>query len=108
MSPHRPALQIDEPAAAGGGPRVLALSGRLAIEGAPLLQEHLRKLLAAGVQRVVLDFGGVAFVSSMGIGMLIACIGEYRDVGGGIALVNLRPEVESVLEMIGLLAYLQD
>lgn len=112
MSPHRlrhgvVPLAITEPADGTGERRVLGLQGQLEVDGAPVLQERLRKLLAAGVRHVVLDFGGVSFVSSLGVGMLIACVGEYRDAGSAITLTNLRPEVEGVLQMIGLLEYLR-
>jgi anti-sigma B factor antagonist len=101
-------LDIVEGQDAPAGTRRLCLSGQLDVETTPALQEQLRRLLAAGARRVELDCADLRFVSSTGIGMLIACIGEYRDAGSDLALMRLRPEVEGVLRTIGLLEFLQD
>ena len=53
-------------------------------------------------RNLLFDFGNVEFMDSSGIGMLM---GRYRSVaicGGAIALFNVRPEAEKLLDMSGL------
>jgi anti-anti-sigma factor len=83
----------------------LTLDGHLDAEGAPVLSDELSKKLEAGIQNVTLDLSRVLFISSTGIGTLIAAIGEFRDVGGDIIVKGLSPELREVFEMLDLLDY---
>ena len=94
----------DSVAAAHGFVR-LPLRGHLDAEGAPVLSERLAGLLDAGSIRVELDFAGVQFISSTGIGTIIAAVGEYRDVGGDIVITGLSKELRDVFVMLDLMDY---
>ena len=83
----------------------MALDGHLDAEGAPVLSDCLSQKLENGVHDVVLDFSSVQFISSTGIGTLIAAIGEYRDVGGDVIIKSLSSELREVFEMLDLLDY---
>jgi len=83
----------------------LVLSGSLDVDGAPSLMERLREILKRGVIHVDLDFTEVSFVSSLGIGTLIAAIGEYREVQGDIGVGGLSKEILAVFEMLDLLDF---
>jgi anti-anti-sigma factor len=83
----------------------LSLHGHLDAEGAPQLSEELSSLLDCGTKHVELDFADVRFISSTGIGSLIAAIGEFRDVGGDIVVCGLSDELRGVFEMLDLLDY---
>ena len=83
----------------------LKLEGHLDAEGAPVLSDILSQKLEQGVRDVVLDFSRVQFISSTGIGTLIAAIGEFRDVGGDVIVKSLSAELREVFEMLDLLDY---
>jgi anti-anti-sigma factor len=83
----------------------LTLEGHLDAEGAPILSDVLSRKLETGVSNVVLDFARVQFISSTGIGTLIAAIGEFRDVGGDVIVKSLSNELREVFEMLDLLDY---
>lgn len=98
-------FRIQELPPAAGMPRRLALSGSLDVDGAPVLMEKLREVLKCGSKQVDLDFGGVTFVSSLGIGTLIAAIGEYREVQGDIVLGGLSDDILTIFQMLDLLDF---
>ena len=83
----------------------MTLDGHLDAEGAPILSDCLSQRLEAGVHNVVLGFDHVQFISSTGIGTLIAAIGEFRDVGGDVIIKGLSSELREVFEMLDLLDY---
>ncbi len=89
----------------GKNPSVLLLRGHLDAGAAPHLSEKLTQMLDAGVQEVHLDFADVRFISSTGIGTLIAAIGEYRDAQGDVIVCNLNDEIREVFELLDLLDY---
>jgi anti-anti-sigma factor len=70
-----------------------------------VLSQVLSGLLEGGTRQVELDFAQVDFISSTGIGTLIAAVGEYRDVAGDIVIANLSAELREVFEMLDLLDY---
>lgn len=98
-------FRLQELPASPGMPLRLALAGSLDVDGAPILMEKLREVLKRGSKRVDLDFGGVTFVSSLGIGTLIAAIGEYREVQGDIVLGGLSQDILTVFQMLDLLDF---
>jgi anti-anti-sigma factor len=83
----------------------VTLDGHLDAEGAPVLSDALGQQLENGVRNVTMDFERVQFISSTGIGTLIAAIGEFRDVGGDVIVVRLSSELREVFEMLDLLDY---
>jgi len=85
----------------------LRLVGHLDADGAPALSEELQRLLEAGVNEVDVDLAGVPFVSSMGIGCIIAAVGDFQTAGGELALTGLSSELRQLLEMLDLLDYVK-
>ena len=83
----------------------LVLSGSLDVDGAPIRLEKLREILNRGTLDVDLDFTKIGFVSSLGIGTLIAAIGEYREAKGNIVVGGLSEEILAVLGMLDLLDF---
>ena len=89
------------------GHAVLCLQGSLDIDGAPVLTEELRRLLDTGIHNADLDLSEVGFVSSLGIGCLIAGVGDFEQVGGKLALVGVSEELRDMFGVLDLLDYLQ-
>jgi anti-sigma B factor antagonist len=74
------------------GISVIQLTGRLVFgEEDNLLNDEIRRALAARRFRLVMDLGGVDKIDSAGLGTLLYARAELRRAGGGLALANLRP-----------------
>ena len=61
---------------------------------------------AAGCKHVILDMSEVCFISSTGVGCILAAIGTFRDQGGDIILCSLQDRILHILEILDLCSYL--
>lgn len=55
-----------------------------------------------GAELLILDFGGVRFMDSSGIGVVIGRYKKISESGGNVAIINLKSEVRRVFELAGL------
>ncbi len=99
-----PGLHIKQEALPGGLP-VLKLRGSIDAEGAPILSDAIESLLGGGQSHMLLDFELVRFISSTGIGCLVAAVSECRDEGGDLVLTNLNAPLREVFEALDLMDY---
>jgi stage II sporulation protein AA (anti-sigma F factor antagonist) len=97
-------LQIDEHRHAGQ--ITLALTGELDIVGGELLRARLDDLRRTYRGRLVIDLGGLTFLSSTGIAVLMHAHGYARTDGWRLQLRQGPPEVRRVFELCGLLEHL--
>ncbi len=71
--------------------RILRLSGKImGDEKTQLMCVRLKDMIAAGGQRMVMDFREVSWINSSGIGTIIACLTSLREHGGDIRFANLH------------------
>ena len=84
----------------------LPLRGHLDADGAPVLTTALAALLESGHTRVELDCAEVHFISSTGIGSIVAAVGEYRDAGGDVVVRGLSEGLLGVFVSLDLLDYI--
>ena len=80
----------------------LALAGDLDMSATFQLEPVLDRVLDSGARELVLDLGGVSFVDSSGLGLLIATHERARDAGVDMAVTGARPEVQRVFRIAGL------
>ena len=59
-------------------------------------------LMKLDPERVVLDFGGVGFMDSSGIGVVLGRYRLLRDRGGHVAIVGMNPHIARLFHMSGL------
>ena len=85
----------------------LVLQGHLDAEAAPVLARKLHQLLQSGVRQIELDCSDLQFISSTGIGTIVAAVGEYRDAGGKIVVSRLSAGIRGVFESLDLLDYIE-
>jgi anti-sigma B factor antagonist len=95
-------LTIDE--RQSGEVTVLVLTGQMLLDDGDLLfGKRVRDLVDRGLVKVVLDLGGVTYIDSSGVGMLVAKLKTLKERGGDMRLVNLSRRAESLLGMLKLL-----
>ena|SRR5208337_4689298 len=85
------------------GVSILRLTGCLTFGPEEVsLNDEIRRAVAAGRNRLVIDMGGVDRIDSAGLGTLLYARAEMRRAGGGLALANLHPSHRKALRVAGL------
>ena len=79
-----------------------SLAGRLDMQGALAIEPDLDALAAADGARLLIDLGGVDYLASYGIRLLVHCAKENAAVGGGMALFGAQAMVQETLLMAGI------
>lgn len=83
-------------------PGFLVVSGELDIATVDQLVTQARAALDSTSSALVIDFSGVTFVDSTGLGALVRIRNEAERHGKRVDLVGVRREVRRVLELTGL------
>lgn len=86
--------------------QLLMLSGRLDGSTCDILGARLEALAAEGKTQVLLDFGGVPYVSSAGLRVLIIGAKRAKAGGGSLSCCQLQPMVRQVFDLSGFAAIL--
>jgi anti-sigma B factor antagonist len=81
-----------------GGVTLVDLSGKITLgEGGMTLREEVRKLLAEGKKKIVLNLGEVNYIDSSGLGELVSAYTAVKNSGGELKLLNLTSKVRDLL-----------
>jgi anti-sigma B factor antagonist len=86
---------------------VTRLEGSATMDVSDDLQAHLMKLLETPASRVVVDLSGLDFVSSAGLGALVAAYRLSQESQGSLKVAAPRPAIRELLEMTRLSDILQ-
>jgi anti-sigma B factor antagonist len=81
---------------------VVDVKGEVDLYTAPRLKTLLTDITAGGRSNVAVDFAGVEFMDSTGLGVLISGLKRCREAGGTLALVAPTEPVRKVLTITGL------
>ena len=85
----------------------MLVRGEIDVATSPQLRNELNELVARGARVITLDFAGVSFVDSSGLGVLVGTYTRLRDDDeGSIRIVGAQPSVRKVFEITGLEAAL--
>jgi len=84
---------------------IIRLRGRLDARTSPLLMERCAGARDAG-HNLVLGMAEVSFLSSSGIGSLLALTEEFREHGGCLSLAAISPTVREAIELLNLEEFL--
>ncbi|WP_158787692.1 STAS domain-containing protein [Granulicella sp. L46] len=80
------------------GVTIVDLSGKITLgEGGVTLREEVRKLLADGSKKIVLNLGEVNYIDSSGLGELVSAYTAVKNAGGELKLLNLTSKVRDLL-----------
>jgi anti-sigma B factor antagonist len=88
---------------AQGPVSVLSLQGRLVL-GNPAngLRTAVTRMLDSGQRNIVLNFAGVPYADSAGVGAVAVSFSNIKAAGGRLAIAETQQEVRDVLELTGL------
>ena len=81
---------------------VVLVGGEVDITTAPRLRERLLQLAADGKTRLVVDLGGVGFLDSTGLGVLVGALRRARTAGGDLVLSGLADQIARVFAITSL------
>ena len=80
----------------------LALTGELDMSTAPQLSRSLAEILDHQPEHVTLELGGLAFIDSSGLTLLVRTSNRLQERDGALSLAHPTPPVRRVLEIVGL------
>jgi anti-sigma B factor antagonist len=81
---------------------VVVLAGSIDIEGAEILKKTFTQIINEGPKEVEIDFKGVNFIGSSGIGKLLLFYKNFTANGGKIKIVNLNADLLALFKAIRL------
>ena len=85
------------------GITIVMCNGRIVFgEEAAELREKIKSLLAQK-KKLILNLGGVSYIDSGGLGILVSLYTSARSSGGNIKLANLTQRVGDLLQITKLL-----
>lgn len=85
-----------------GGIVVLSVEGALDAHTYEILEAAVLGLFDEGFSRLVVDLTRLRYITSAGAGVFIGSIGMAQECGGDLVLVRPQPNVEQILELLGL------
>ena len=84
-----------------GSTAVAVVDGRIDSANAKDFDEELSAIIDRGVSGLVVDCGGLNYVSSAGLRVLLIAIRKTNKAGGGLALCSVPDHIREVLEVSG-------
>ena len=88
--------------ASSDGESTVEMTGDIDSYSAPRLRRCLRELTDAGDRRIVLNFRGIDFIDSAGLGVLIGAVKSLSPRSGELVVTSPRPQAAKLFEMTGL------
>ncbi len=79
---------------------IVDLSGQIKLgEGASVLRDTVKDLLAKGQKKILLNMGDINYIDSSGIGELISAFASVRKQDGELKLLRLTKKVHDLLQI---------
>ena len=78
---------------------VLTLNGRLDLASGATLKENVKKHFENNMTSIHLNFAGIEFVNSSGLGALVSIMKETRILKGRLTFSNLSSFVQELLDI---------
>ena len=77
------------------------MSGRLDAYSSNEVEGSINGLIDKGCTRIVVNYGGVDYISSSGLRVMLASLKRLRKVQGDLKLACLKPYVKEVFDIAG-------
>ena len=85
-----------------GDHAVIAVVGEIDVYTAPQLRDAISDLVSEGIFHLVVDMGGVEFLDSTGLGVLVGGLKRVRSRGGSMRLVCTSERLLKIFRITGL------
>lgn len=82
-----------------GPVEIVALPRRLVMANAAEIRSAINTLVDSGRHRLILDLGGVEFVDSSGLSILITALKSVQPHAGNVVLLSPSETVRSLIEL---------
>ena len=85
------------------GVLIASISGDLDHHSAAPIREAIDRMAESAMPKVlVLDFGGVGFMDSSGIGLIMGRYKLMASMGGSVRVEHASPQLKKVIKLAGL------
>ena len=82
---------------------IICLRGKfLAGSDGPFLRQKVTDLIEAGTRKLVIDFSGVPYIDSTGLGFLVGSRVTTEKAGASLVLASVNPHVKKILDEVKL------
>lgn len=86
-----------------GATLVVKLTGEIDQSCVPEIREKIDSQISLhNINNLIMDFYGVSFMDSSGIGMLLGRYKLIKARGGKMLIIRTQPQVDKVIELAGL------
>lgn len=82
-----------------GDRRIVHIAGKITFEYCPVLQSRLDSVFDEGVKEITLDFKGVPFIDSSGVGEVLRLFKKMKESGGELILANPNQKLRDLFSM---------
>lgn len=82
-----------------GRVKIVGLRGRLDANSSQSVENRLLALINGGEDRLVLDFSGLAYMSSLGLRVLMMVAKNIQKVNGKLALAGLNDHIYEIFKI---------
>jgi anti-sigma B factor antagonist len=87
-----------------GDVTVLVLTGQVLVDDGDLaFGRRIRDLIDKGSVKIVVDLGGVTYIDSSGVGMMVAKLRSVREHGGDMRLLHITTRGQRLLKVMRIL-----
>ncbi|MDD5361091.1 MAG: STAS domain-containing protein [Ignavibacteria bacterium] len=80
---------------------ILYLNGFLDAHTSSLLEKKFEELLSKKLYKVIVNFSGLSYISSAGLGVFMAYIETMRSHDGDIKLSDMSDKIFNIFDMLG-------
>ncbi|MDX8430370.1 MAG: STAS domain-containing protein [Candidatus Algichlamydia australiensis] len=80
---------------------VLKVEGRLDAASTATLEARLSSHLEKGVDKILIDFSKIEYLSSAGMRLLLSVNKRLQEAGGFLGLYSLRESVREIVKLAG-------
>ncbi|MBM3275786.1 MAG: STAS domain-containing protein [Candidatus Sericytochromatia bacterium] len=81
---------------------VVHVSGTITVDTLPAFEEKIDKAFEGDRKSLVLDFAGLSFISSSGLGAIMAAQRQAQERGGEVVFACIQPEIRRVFDLFDL------